>query len=80
MPVLELSEEQVINVVKQLTPQGKQAVFRALHVEGDALWEQTVTRGEEQMRRLCADRGMDWDNMNETEREKFVDVLLHEDN
>lgn len=80
MPVLELSEEQVLNVVKQLTPHGKQAVFRALQAEGDAWWEQTVSRGEQQLRRLCADYEMDWDNMNEAEREKFVDVLLHEDN
>lgn len=80
MSVLELTEEQVINVVKQLTRHRNRAAFRLLHAEGDAWWEQTVSRGEEQLRRLCADRGMEWDNMDEAERESFVDVLLHENN
>jgi hypothetical protein len=34
---------------------------------------------EGQLRRLCAERGLDWDAMNEEERETFIDDLIHED-
>lgn len=30
------------------------------------------------MRRLCAERGLNWDAMTEEERESFVDDLIHE--
>ena len=34
---------------------------------------------EAQFRKLCTARGLDWDAMLETDREKFVDDLIHED-
>ncbi len=34
---------------------------------------------EAQFRQLCASRGLDWDEMTETDREHFVDDLIHED-
>jgi hypothetical protein len=73
-----LTTEQVIELVKQLPPEGKQEVLKALDAERDAWWEETLTEGEQQMRRLCAERGLDWDSMNEDQREGFVDDLLHE--
>jgi hypothetical protein len=79
MQTLQLTVKQVIDLVKQLPPEGKQAVLNVLKVEQDAWWEETLTQGEQQMRRLCAERGLDWDNMSEEEREGFVDELLHED-
>ena len=34
---------------------------------------------EAQFRQLCVSRGLDWDAMTETDREQFVDDLIHED-
>ena len=34
---------------------------------------------EAQFRQLCTSRGLDWDEMTETDRENFVDDLIHED-
>ena len=34
---------------------------------------------EVQFRQLCTSRGLDWDAMTETERENFVDDLIHKD-
>ncbi len=34
---------------------------------------------EARFRELCASRGLDWDAMTETDRERFVDDLIHED-
>jgi hypothetical protein len=79
MPTLKLTDEQVVELVEQLSPEGKQATLKALKAERSAWWEETLTQGEEQMRHLCAERGLDWDSMSEEEREAFVDDLLHED-
>jgi len=79
MPATQFTIEQVIDLVKQLPPEGKQAVLNVLSAERDAWWEETLTQGEQQMRRLCAERGLDWDSMSEEEREAFVDELLHEE-
>lgn len=79
MPTLELTEEQVIELVKQLPFTSKQAVLQVLGAERERWWEETLIQGEQQMRRLCAERGRDWDRMSEDEREAFVDELVHED-
>jgi hypothetical protein len=79
MPTMQLNVEQIIELVKQLPPEGKQQVLNVLSAERDAWWEKTLTQGEQQMRRLCAERGLDWDSMSEEEREIFVDDLLHEE-
>lgn len=34
---------------------------------------------EVQFRKLCTSRCLDWDTMTETDRERFVDDLIHED-
>ena len=34
---------------------------------------------QEQLRRVSAERGQEWDKLSEDEREAFVDDLLHED-
>ena len=78
MQTPQLAIEQVIELVKQLPPEGKQVVLNVLSAERDAWWEETLIQGEQQMRRLCEERGLDWDNMSEEEREAFVDELLHE--
>lgn len=79
MPMLELTVEQVIELVKQLPPQEQQAVLHAIKVEQDAWWFERVTRKEQEMRSISTERGLDWDKMSEPEREAFVDDLMHED-
>lgn len=78
MVTLKLTDEQVIELVKQLPPEGKQAVLNALGSEGELWWQITLAQGEDQLRRLSAERGLNWDDMSEEERESFVDNLLHE--
>jgi len=78
MVTLTLSDKQVVELVKQLPPRSKQAVLDALTTDGDIWWDVTLSQGEEQFRRLAAERGLEWDIMPEVERETFVDALLHE--
>lgn len=80
MPVLNLSNDQVIELVKQLPPEDKQAILEVLIADRDSWWNEMIIRGEQQLRLICAERSLDWDGMSEIEREVFVDVLMHEDN
>ena len=35
--------------------------------------------GDQQMRRLCSERGLEWDRLTDEERINLVDDLIHED-
>jgi hypothetical protein len=74
---VQLSEAQVVRMVKRLSPEGKRAVLKALIPRLDQL-EQTVDYGESRMRLLAGERDLEWDELNDDEREALVDELLHE--
>jgi hypothetical protein len=78
MATLTLSDEQVVQLVRQLPPQTKQRVLVDLTAERDAWWETTTRDGEKDFQRLAAARGFDWNTMTDEQREAFVDSLLHE--
>jgi hypothetical protein len=78
MSVLELNDEQVISIVRQLPAARKRAALLALAQDAQARREERMRFGEAQLRRVCAKRGLDWDRMSEDEREAFVDNLLRE--
>jgi hypothetical protein len=78
MVTLPISEEQVVQLVKQLDPQTKQRVLINLTAERDDWWQATAREGEADLRRLAAKRGLVWDTLSEPQREAFVDDLLHE--
>ncbi len=48
-----------------------------LTAERDQWWQTVGREGERDMRRLAAERGLDWDQMTEAQREALVDDLLH---
>ncbi len=79
MPTLELTDEQVVELVKQLPPERQRAALLALAEGATQSREQRMKYAEEQLRRACAERGLDWDKMSEDQREAFVDDLGHED-
>ena len=78
MSVLELNDEQVISLVRQLPAARKRTALLALAQEARVRREERLRFGEAQLRRACAARGLDWDLLSEVERETFVDGLLHE--
>ena len=78
MSTLDLSDEQVISLVRGLPAERKRAALLALAQEAQAGREDRLRLGEAQLRRASAERGLDWDRLSEDERESFVNVLLHE--
>ncbi len=79
MSNLSLSNQQVIDLVKQLPPERKRDVLLALAVDAQGRRHERMKLAEEQLRRLSASRGLDWDSMNDEQREEFIDNLVHED-
>jgi len=79
MSVLDLTDEQVISLVRQLPAKSKRVALLALAEGSAASREERMRFGEEQLRRACAQRGLDWDRLSEEQREDFVDRLLHEE-
>lgn len=77
MTVLELSDEQVISLVRQLPAERKRAALLALAQDAQARRDERLQLGEAQLRRATAERGLDWDRLSEDEREAFVNDLLH---
>jgi hypothetical protein len=78
MSVLELSDEQVISLVRQLPAERKRTALLALAQDSQGRREERLRFGEAQLRQACAERGLNWDRLSEDEREAFVNDLLHE--
>jgi hypothetical protein len=79
MPTIDLTPEQVIELIQQLPVPARQ---KALGVLVDGLVAEEQLRSESLkacVRAACRERGLDWESMPEDERERFVDDLLHED-
>ena len=79
MPTLELTDEQVVELVKQLPPERQRAALLALAAVATEGREERLSYAEEQLRRVCTERGLEWDKMSEDQREALVDDLMHED-
>ena len=77
MVILEITDAQIIELVRQLPPKRKRSVLLALAQESDR--EERLEYAQAQVRRLSAERGIDWDAMSEEDRETFIDELVHED-
>jgi hypothetical protein len=78
MSVLELTDEQVVSLVRQLPAARRRVALLALAQESQARRAERLSFGEAQLRKLCQERGLDWDRLSEDEREQFVNRLLHE--
>ena len=79
MSVLELTDEQVISLVRQLPSARKRGALLALAQDAEVRRDERLRFGEAQLRQLCVKRGLDWDRLSEDQREEFVNQLLHEE-
>jgi hypothetical protein len=78
MPMLTLTNEQVIELVKQLPPEQQIEIFRFLLLQKWERWESLSTYGFSKARLVAQERGYNWNSMTEDERETFIDEVVHE--
>jgi len=79
MPTIELSERQVVELVKQLPPHKQREALLALAEGASQRREERMQLAHAQLQRIAAERGLDWEKMSEDAREALVDDLVHED-
>ncbi len=79
MPKIELTSEQVMELVKQLPADQQEAMFKMLLVQQWGAWEELSRSGQDKARQAAAARGRDWEVMTEEERAAFVDDVVHQD-
>lgn len=79
MATLTLTDEQVIELVKQLSPTKQAELFQFLQQQQQEKWEELSRTGQEGVRKAALERGKNWDTMTEEEREDFIDDIVHED-
>ena len=78
MPMLELTEDQVVELVKQLPPERRRATLLALATSSAEQAQKDSGRRKSNCGAYVR-RGLDWEKMTEDERETFIDGLIHED-
>jgi hypothetical protein len=78
MPTLILSNEQVVELVKQLSVEQQVEVFRFLLLQQWSQWESLSRYGVDRARLITQERGCNWDEMSEEERESLIDDIVHE--
>lgn len=78
MGTTQLSDDQIVELVKRLPDERKRQILIDLTADRDHWWAAESRQGEHDMRRLAKERGLDWNAMSESEREAFVDDVLHE--
>lgn len=74
---IDLTDQQLIEMVKRLPASAKNAVLQSLIPDLDR-FEALVDYGIQQARAVAHSRGVDWDALSETERDALVDAWLHE--
>jgi len=79
MATVELTTEQVINLVKQLPASSKKDLLLALAAESQSSRDERMALAERQFRALAVSRGKNWESMSDDERQALADDLIHED-
>lgn len=79
MPTLKLTDEQVIELVKQLSRGQQELLLEYLLTRESPAWDGLTGYGDDRAREVAAERGRNWEAMTEKEKEEFVDELVHED-
>ncbi|NTV62834.1 MAG: hypothetical protein HGA65_04770 [Oscillochloris sp.] len=74
-----MTNDQVVELVRQLPPTQKREVLRSLASDAQARRAERMTYAEDRLRALATARGLAWDDLDADAREVFIDDLLHED-
>src|SRR5215475_10677244 len=71
-------EEQLRDWVGQLAPEHKQVLLTILAEDDRTQRSARLDFAVSQLRKMCKQRGLNWDEMAEGERESFLDNLIRE--
>lgn len=78
MPQVTLTNEQVVELVKQLPKEQQVEVFKFLLLQQWGEWQSLSAYGIDKIRLVAQERGGDWDRMTLEERGILIDELVYE--
>ena len=78
MPTLKLTDQQVTDLIRQLPPAQRRALLLTLAGDAAGGRQFRMQKAEGELRKLAAARNRNWDTMSESQREDFIDDLVHE--
>ena len=79
MPTLSVTDEQIVELIRQLPPERRRKIISELASESVEERNARQARTEQKLREVAARRGVAWDAMNDDQRMALVDDLIHED-
>lgn len=79
MATLSLSNEQLIELIKQLPSQQQAELFKYLTLQQWSTWKSLSNYGAGRARIVAQEHGLNWDAMVEEEHETFINDVVQED-
>ena len=77
MPHIEVNEEQILRALDQLSPAARRTALAKLIQGYDAL-DRLVARNRDRIEAVCRERGVEFAQLTEEERERLIDDILHQ--
>ena len=77
MPRIEVNDEQILSCLDQLSPAAKRVALARLITKLEWL-DRFVERNRDKIEVICRERGLNFAQLTEEERERLVDEILHE--
>lgn len=79
MPTLQLNDSQLVDLVRQLPPHQQIRALVVLAEGAGRFRDERRQLPEARLAALAAARGLDWQSMNDVDREAMIDDLIHQD-
>jgi hypothetical protein len=79
MPTLQLNDSQVVDLVGLLPTHQQMRVLKLLAEGAGQFRDERRQLAEARLAALAAARTLDWQSMNDVDREAMIDDLIHED-
>ena len=78
MVALTEKEQQVLNIIGSLPPDRRRLLLYAIAQDSEVAWQRNAAYAESQLRQLASSRGLDWNQLDDEQRQDFVRELLRE--
>jgi hypothetical protein len=77
MPKIDVLEDQILQSLDQLSPQGRRQALKRL-LPAAAYLERAIERNRPRIEALARQCGLEWNALTEEQKEQLVDAILHE--
>jgi hypothetical protein len=76
MPQIDVPEQQILQSLDQLSPQGRREAIQRL-LPGSRFLDQMIEHLRPRIDAMARERGLVWDRLSDEARERLVDEILH---